>query len=279
MLVLRWMLLAALPAWAQMPTCSALVWSTCDLGFELQPGENPSAVDLHAEFRSPRQRTLVVQAFRDGDRRYVLRLAPTAAGDWDYKLTSNLKRLDGQLGKVTAEASDSEGVVRVANVHHFQTEDKQPHLWMSTALNDFVKMSRPEFDRAVEQRAAAKFIHLRVSMDTGTGLAEAAERIRAINAHGIVADLVIGGIPIERAARQQYVTDIVARFGAFNVTWAGIAAFERVAGGRAILKEVGALIAKLDPYNHPRTSMAEETSGPADRRSMDDPADLRNARP
>ncbi len=261
MLVLRWMLLAALPVWAQMPTCTTPAWSTCDLGFDLEPSENPAAVDLHAEFRLLRQKTLVVQAFRDGDRHYVIRWAPTAEGEWDYRLTSNLKRLDGQLGKVTGEASDSPGFVRVATVlHHFQTGNNKPHLWMGTGLDDFLKMPRAEFDRTVEQRAAAKFTHLRVTIDAGADLREAAERIRAINAHGLAADLVLSAIPGERVERQRYVTDIVARFGAMNVSWAGMPAFERVPGARAVLKDAGALIAKLDSYNHPRTSIADVTS-------------------
>jgi hypothetical protein len=262
MLLLRWTLLAALPMWAQLPTCTAPVWSTCDVAFDLQPAENPAGVELHAEFRSPRQRTLVIQAFREGDRRYVLRFAPTAAGDWDYKLTSSLKRLDGQLGKVTGEASDAPGFVRVANVHHFQTANNKPHLWMATALDNFIKMPRADFDRTVEQQAAAKFTHLRVTIDDGADLVEAAERIRDINAHGLVCDLVLSGLPEERTARQRYITEVVARFGAMNITWAGVPAFERLAGGRTILKDTGALIAKLDPYNHPRTSMAESTSAP-----------------
>src|ERR1700720_2944904 len=116
--LLRWVVVLALPAGAQMPTCSIPAWSACDLAFDLEAGENPAVVQLHGEFRSAK-RTLLLQAFRDGDRRYVLRFAPTEPGDWAYRLTSSLKRLDGQLGKATATASDSPGFVKVANVHHF----------------------------------------------------------------------------------------------------------------------------------------------------------------
>src|SRR5581483_9562926 len=58
-----------------------------------------------------------------------------------------------------------------------------------------------------------------------------------------------------------YLKDIVARFAALNITWA-TPAFERIAGGKALLKEAGALLAKLDPYQHPRMSLAEQTSAP-----------------
>jgi len=167
----RWLaLVLVIPAWAQMPTCSVPTWSACDLAFDLEAGENPATVQLHGEFRSAK-RTLLLQAFRDGDRRFVLRFAPTEPGEWAYRLTSNIKRLDGQLGKATATASDSPGFVRVANVHHFAYEGTgKQHLWMATAIEDFVKIPRADFDRVLEQRSAEKFTHLRVTIPAGGDL-------------------------------------------------------------------------------------------------------------
>jgi hypothetical protein len=258
--VLRWAILLAVPVWGQMPTCSVPAWSACDLAFDLEAGENPAAVQLHGEFRSAK-RTLLIQAFRDGDRRYVLRFAPTEPGEWAYRLTSNVKRLDGQLGKATATPSDSPGFVKVANVHHFAYEGTgKQHLWMATAIDDFTKIRRADFDSAVTQRVAEKFTHLRVTIAKDADLGEAAERIRAINARGVVADVVLGGIPPDRRDREQYMTDIAARFSALNITWMGVPAFENLPNAKAILKDAGTLLAKLDPYNHPRTSMAEATS-------------------
>jgi len=54
---------------------------------------------------------------------------------------------------------------------------------------------------------------------------------------------------------------VVARFAAFNITWAGTAPFEDVPHGRLLVKDAGALIQRLDPYGHPRTTMAASTSG------------------
>jgi hypothetical protein len=251
-----------LPVWAQLPTCTVPAWSACDLAFDLEAGENPAAVQLHGEFRSPK-RTLLINAFRDGDRRYVLRFAPTETGEWVYRLTSSIKRLDGQLGKATAVASDSPGFVKVANVHHFAYEGTaKQHLWMATAIDDFTKIPRAEFDAAVTQRLAEKFTHLRVTIAKDADLAEAADRIRAINMRGIVADVVLGGIPADRAERERYITDVAARFSALNIAWMGAPSFEKIPNGKAILKDAGTLLAKLDPYNHPRTSMAEATSSP-----------------
>ena len=250
----------ALPAWAQLPTCSVPTWSACDLAFNLEAGENPATVQLHGEFRSAK-RTLLLQAFRDGDHKYVLRFAPTEPGEWAYRLTSNLKRLDGQLGNATATPSESPGFVKVANVHHFAYEGtNKQHLWMATAIEDFVRIPRADFDSAVTQRVAEKFTHLRVTIAKDADLDEAAERIRAINARGVVADVVLAGIPPDRQERERYMTNIAGRFSAFNITWMGAPAFENIPNGKAILKDAGTLLAKLDPYNHPRTSMAETTS-------------------
>jgi hypothetical protein len=245
-----------------MPTCSVPTWSTCDLAFDLEAGENSAPVQLHGEFRSAK-RTLLIQSFREGDRRYVLRFAPTEPGEWDYRLTSNLKRLDGQLGKAIATPSESPGFVKVANVHHFAYEGtKKQHLWMSTAIEDFVRIPRTDFDRTMEQRVGEKFTHLRVTIAKDADLNEAAERIRAINARGVVADVVLDSISADRVERERYIADIAARFSAFNITWMGAPVFENIPNGKSILKDAGTLLAKLDPYNHPRTSMAEATSSP-----------------
>jgi hypothetical protein len=107
--------LSAQPASQPAGCTTARAWSACDLAFELAPQENPERAELRAEFRSPRFKTYLVRAFLD-DRKLIIRFAPTGAGNWVYRLTSNLPRLDGQAGTMTAAESDSPGFVRAANV-------------------------------------------------------------------------------------------------------------------------------------------------------------------
>ena len=242
-----------------MGCATARAWSACDLTFELAPQENPERAELRAEFRSPRFKTYLLRAFLD-DRKLIIRFAPTGAGKWDYRLTSNLPRLDGQAGTMTAAESDSPGFVRVANVHHFATENLQQHLWMSTSVDRFAEMPRPDFERLVEQRSQEKFSHLRVAIDAGTDLGEAAARIRVINDKGLTADIVLAAIPTDARQREAYLNSVVARFSAFNITWAGMPSFEAAGHGRAVMKDAGDLLKKLDPYDHPRTTMASGTS-------------------
>ncbi len=220
-------------------------------------------MELHAEFRSPHHRTYLMHAFHDSDQRLLIRFSPTEAGPWTYRLTSSLPRLDGQELSFTANDSESPGFVRVANVHHFSYEGtNKAHLWMATGVDRFVEMPRAEFDTLVARRAKEKFTHLRVTIDAATNLPEAAERVKAINAHGMVADIALGSIAEDRQKREAYISDMVARFGGMNVTWMGVPAFENVAHGKRVLKDTGDLLKKLDAFQHPRTTMAAVTSGP-----------------
>ena len=263
MLIWLWLLLAAgIPILAQQGCESVPVWTACDLEIELVPGENVAQAELHAEFRSPKHKTYLMNAFREGDRKFILRFSPTEVGAWDYKITSNLSRLDQKAGQFKATESNAAVFVRNANVHHFATEERRPHLWMGAEIDRFSSIPRAEFDRFVEERSQDKFNHLRVTIEPGTDLAEAAGRIRAMNARGITADIVLGGVPSEARARDAYLRDLVARFSAFNITWAASTPFETMARGRVLARDVGQLLAKLDAYGHARTAMAAVTSAP-----------------
>jgi hypothetical protein len=205
----------------------------------------------------------MMHAFRDGDRRLMIRFTPTESGVWTYKITSNLQRLDGKEVQFITADSESPGFVRVANLHHFAWEGtNKGHLWMATAVDNFTKIPRAEFDRLLEQRVKEKFTHLRVTIEPSTDLREAAERIRAINTRGLIADLALASIPDDWKDRERYITDIAARFSGMNITWMGVPSFENVASARQVLKDTGALLRKLDAYNHPRTTLATFSSAP-----------------
>jgi hypothetical protein len=249
----------AQPASQPAGCAAAPAWRACDLSFALAPQENPEHAELRAEFRSPRFKTYLLHAFLD-DRKLIIRFAPTEAGKWSYRLTSNLPRLDGQTGTLTAAESDAPAFVRVANVHHFADENLKQHLWMSSSIGWISGIRVPGIDQQIEQLAQAKFTHLRVSIEAGLNLAEAAERVRAINAKGLTADLVLAALPLDAGQREAYVTDIAARFSAFNITWVVAPRFEDIPHGRALMKDAGELLKKLDPYDHPRTATATATS-------------------
>src|SRR3954465_974846 len=125
---MRLAVLAMLPALAlraQTPCANVPAYTTCDIVFELSEkaaAAHPDpykTVDLKAEFRSPRHRTMAMPAFWDGGRRMIIRFAPTEAAEWDYSLTSNAADFEAKTGSFTAAASTAPGFIRAANVHHW----------------------------------------------------------------------------------------------------------------------------------------------------------------
>jgi len=265
-------------------------WSPCELAFELSAAaatahRDPYAsVDLRAEFRSPAMRTYALPGYWDGGGRMVLRFAPTEAGRWEYRVTSNVAEWDGLTGAFNALASDAPGFIRAANVHHWATlAAKRPHLWMGANEMRFAWLDDADFRAVVDARAAQKFNHLR-GLVLGDGAAlgflrpgridlahfqRLDQRVAYINSKGMVADLVLAPSPAamvrllpDSDARSRFIRFLVGRYAALNVTWQGLQEFESDLGARALLKETGALIKQMDPYQHPRTSGARITSAP-----------------
>lgn len=294
--LLRLMLLAGigLSLFAQATCNNTPAYTPCEFVFDMNGQEaaahpNPYAdVELHAEFRSPHFKTYKMPAFWDGGQRLVIRFTPTEAGEWIWRITSNIQRWEGQTGTFTAAASEAPGFVRTANVHHWAWtggDGRQPHLWMGDTLYPLAFLDQSLFERIVDTRAAQKFNHIRglvLGTDEQAGhifpspeRPDAAhfqrldQRIRYMNQKGIVADLILAG-PHNQLTRlfpnwqqrQRYVSYIVARYAPFNVTWQGVQAFETYDNGRALLKEFSGLLKETDPYQHPRTSGSLATSGP-----------------
>ena len=294
--LLRLMLFAGvgLSLFAQSPCANTPAFSPCEMPFDLNPQEsaahpNPYAdVQLSAEFRSPHFHTFKLPAFWDGGQRLVIRFTPTEAGEWLWRVTSNVQRWEGQNGSFTAAESDAPGFVRAANVHHWAYTaglGHQPHLWMGDTLYPLAFLDQALFQRIVDTRAAQKFNHIRGLV---LGTAEQAARIfpspdrpdlehfrhldqsiRYMNQKGIVADLILAGPQNQLVRlfptwqqRRLFISFLVARYAGMNVTWQGIEAFETYDTGRALMKEIGALLKEMDPYQHPRTSGNLATSGP-----------------
>ncbi|MCP5119997.1 MAG: DUF4038 domain-containing protein [bacterium] len=285
----------AAAAWAQ-PTCpDTPVYSPCDLVYELndaEAAEHPKpylTVKLHAEFRSPEARTSLMNAFWDGGRRLVIRFTPIEVGQYVFRPTSNIARLDGKQSQFTATESDSLGFVTTANVRHFAHTTggvkPPPHLWMGDTSYRFAVIDRALFEQMVNTRAEQKFNHIRglvtgnfpgmenAYLDPDTPDAayfqELDYRIRYMNERGITADLILAGDENDlanrfstRRRRQRFIQYLVSRYAPMNVTWQGVQEFEEYKNGRAILKEVMSLVKRLDPYNHPRSTHTTATSAP-----------------
>src|SRR5579863_379276 len=265
-------------------------YSPCEVVFELSQAElaahpNPyKTVELRAEFRSPRHRTFMMPAFWDGGQRMVIRFAPTEAGGWDFRVSSNLESWNGKTGQFSAIDSDSPGFVRVANVHHFAYtagDRNKPHLWMGDTMARLELAEEAAFQKFVDTRAAQKFTHIRgvalAPEDAGTAFPKPEEpdpgyfrrldeRIRYINQKGMTVDLLLaGGTSLTKLfpdwrQRERYVRYLIARYAGMNITWGGVEYFEDYDHGRDLMKEIGLLLKKEDPYQHPRSTGTRATS-------------------
>ncbi len=286
--------LSALAVSAQTVCPPTPAYTLCDITFELSSAEtgshaNPYAtVQLEAEFRSPRFRTFRIPGFWDGGGRMVIRFAPMEAGSWILRVTSNLERFDGKELQFTATETQTPGWVRPANVHHWAVvheNNKTPHLWMGDTLYPFPYVDRAVFEEIVSARAAQKFNHLRGVLLSPPGgpqkaflapdkpdpavFREIDDRIRFLNSKGLTADLLLayGNNQLtrlfpEHAQRERFIRYLVARYGAMNVTWQGVDGFETYENGRALVKDLGHMLKRLDPYQRPRTTGTLATTSP-----------------
>jgi len=260
-------------------------YSRCELVFDLDKQEmaaHPSpflTVQLHAEIRSPRHRTIALPAFWDGGGRMVIRFAPTEPGEWEFRITSNIERFNAKQGKITALDSEHQGFIRAANGHHWMyTESRLAHLWMGDTSYRMAWLEPEAFRTLVDKRAEQKFTHMRgyaIAREAASDQPDPAhfrrldERIGYLNSKGIVFDMILGHDRNHLAElfptwqqRERFIRYMVARYSAFNITWQIVQEFEEYASGRELLKELGTLLKKMDPYQHPRTTHTVKTSSP-----------------
>jgi hypothetical protein len=281
---------AALPAaGASLPSCDsgATKFNPCELRFEWNANELPKGKSvfrdevLNVEFRGPDQTTYLMRPFWDGGRVLRVRFTPNQSGKWTYRVTSDIKRLEVPEASFSAADNDLRGFVSVANLRHWWTSDRQPHLW-SAAEVPWLELDDDSFKRFVDARKADGFTHLRGVVLSGgvqggplnaegePNLAyfnKLDDRLLYAHGQGMVLDLILADASFlesgafekwdEREALMRYVA---ARYAALNVTWHGIAHFEDRAGTRALLKDLAGLLEKYDSYHHPRTTDARMSS-------------------
>lgn len=261
--------MTALAATAQTPCPDTPLFTPCDFVFELNDAEAAAhpepwrTVQLSAEVKSPRFRTFIAYAFWDGGRKLVLRVSPTDEGNWELRLTSNLSRFDKQLLQFQGTASEAPGFIQRANVHHWRyTGSQKAHLWLGTEIWHLDDAA----DETLDTAKASGATHVRTLLEPAwppnpAHFTEIEKRIQRLNADNIIVDVVLAGPSgdLTRAlpdwtARERYFRYALGRLAPFNVTWELVRDWETYPDARALLKDLGALIQKLDPYNHPRSA-------------------------
>ena len=148
-------------------TQGARQYLPCELAFELQPNELSSPATaftddlLNVEFRSPNHITYLMHEFWDGGRTLRIRFTPTEPGLWTYKINSSLQRFDNQeVNFSVAENTDAAGLVNVANLRHWRTTNKKPHLWLG-AEAPLLTIDKSALDPWLTARKHDGFTHVR----------------------------------------------------------------------------------------------------------------------
>jgi hypothetical protein len=276
---------------ATVVSCSegARAFSPCELNFAWRANEAPADVSafkdevLTIEFRSPRHTTYLLRAFWDGARSVGVRFTPTEPGTWNYHVTSAIKRFDNQESSFSVAETGNPGFVGVANLRHWWTTNKQPHLWLAAAV-PFLEVDQPALEAWLDARKRDGFTHIRGPLLTlhaqlkplnGDGQPNFAyfraldDRILAAINRGFTLDLLLADQSFVRSGSlndwdqcEPLIRYLIARYGGLNVTWQGIEHFEDIPNSRALLKGLGSLLQKYDAFQHPRSTDAGVSSSP-----------------
>jgi hypothetical protein len=287
-----YLVLSTIPAYCSVVsqcTDNARNFLPCELSFALQSGDLAQGVSpykdevLTVEFRSPRATTYLMHQFADNRQAVRVRFTPTEPGAWTYKVSSSIARLDNQEGKFNVSDSGGTGVVSVANLRHFWTTGKRPHLWFGAEV-PFLALDQATFENWLDTRKKDGFTHIRgivlnnsgsLKPFTAAGEPNAAyfsaldDRLTAAAMRGFTLDLVLADTAItesvllkQRGEVDPVVRYIAARYAGLNVTWQGLQQFEQLAGTRSLLKDIGLLLKRYDTFQHPRSTDARDSSSP-----------------
>jgi hypothetical protein len=278
--------LSALPLFAaELPPCStgAKSFLPCEMNFDWRDNELPSSTSPYKddivtiEFRSPNHVTYLVRGFWNGGHSLKVRFSPTESGQWTYRITSSIARYNNQESTFAVSDSGLPGFVSVANLRHWWTTNKQPHLWLAASA-PLVQMDQSAFETWLDARKQDGFTHIRaVLLTTAASGAQPKlpyfnlldDRLLAAANRGFTLDLMLAdraflnsGVFASWEQRDAMVRYLVARYGSLNLTWQGIEHYEDVLNGRALLKDLNACLQNYDSYKHPRSTDASTSSSP-----------------
>ncbi|UFU06298.1 DUF4038 domain-containing protein [Ruania halotolerans] len=124
---------------------------------ELTGPQSPIRADqvpFQAEFTHTSGRAMTLLGFWDGERRYLVRIAPPLAGTWTWRTSSDAAELDGHSGEFTAEPAEpaesaeftdspAHGVVRVNARFHFAHEDGTPFRPVGATVYNWIHQDEP----------------------------------------------------------------------------------------------------------------------------------------
>jgi hypothetical protein len=276
---------------APLPPCSsgAKSFLPCEIAFEWKAGELPAGTSpykddvVHIEFRSPQHKTYLVRGFPEGERSVRVRFSPLEVGGWSYRVTSKIARYDNQESTFEVADSGLPGFVSVANVRHWWTTNKQPHLWLGAEV-PFHNIDQSALESWLDARKHDGYTHVRGTLLTLNAPSKPLNangepneaffddldaKVLAADQRGFTLDLILAdhsvvnaGLLNDFSARDPLIRYLVARYGALNLTWQAVDEFEDITDCRPLLKGIAESIKLYDTAHHPLSTGARVTSSP-----------------
>jgi hypothetical protein len=234
---------------------------------------------LSIEFRSPSHATNLIQAFSEGGPELIVRFTPSEPGTWTYRVTSSIHKYDNQEATFSVAETNLPGFVSVANLRHWRTSNKQPHLWLSAAV-PLLSLEQAPYETWLDARKSDGFTHIRATLLTDSaklrplieGRPNAAyfrvldDKLIVAAQRGFALDLIFAdrafaksGVLTDYASRGPLLRYLIARYGALNVSWQGIEQFEELPQSRQLLKQINEDVARFDSFHRPRSTDARDT--------------------
>src|SRR3954451_2427892 len=276
---------SALGAPPETCTTSARALYPCELSFSIgQTNVSPYQDELvTVEFRSPGATTYLLRGFWSAPNMLRVRFTPTEPGTWAYRASGSLPGLQTEEKTFSVAETNLPGMISVANLRHWRTANKQPHLWLSGEV-PLLSLGTADLNSWLESRKHDGFTHVRGALLIGASSQKPLtpdgrpnfayfdaldEAVIAAANKGFVLDLLFAdsafvnsGVLDQPQTRDPLLRYLIARYGSLNITWQGIERFEDRVGSRELLKEIGAALERYDAYRHPRSTDARVSSSP-----------------
>jgi Domain of unknown function (DUF5060)/Protein of unknown function (DUF4038) len=246
-------------------------------------------VDVRGRFSSG-SRTVEVYGFYDGNHTWKVRFMPEQQGEWSYITLSNDEQLSGKSGRflVGPPRGNNHGPVKVRNTYHFAYADGTPYFPLGTTLYNWLNRDRDLEGRTLNTLEKGPFNKVRFLVfpkwmafnhvepprfpyvKAGDGrfdldrfdpefFAHYEARLKDLQVLGIEADIILfhpydkwGFAEMDGRHDQMYLRYLVARFAAFRNVWWTLANEFDVFRSQKNWKELGELLATVDPYGHLR---------------------------
>jgi len=277
---------------------SVNLYDVIEIPFQGSEYLNPytTAPNSVVKFSSPGNKVIEVPLFWNGGNEWLVRVAPTVAGRWNYRVISGDTKINGLTGFFNAGNKigglDGHGMIQIdhEHPHKFKYSDGTPFFFLGHSIdwNRQGKLATGEYENILKARRQQGFTVLVgyagpglnkpifASNESGppcfdndldklnpSYFQEVDRRLQIAVSNGFAVTIALGfadqGIwEMDQAKLERIWKYVVARYGAYPILWQPIGEYDDASKMRA--REIGQLTDELDTYNHPMSMHPKTTS-------------------